>query len=151
LRNYGSSVKYKNDYLGVNSRLDEVQASFLSVKLPYLNKINSHKRDLARLYLDKLDNKYIIPVEDPDFFDVYHIFNVRYEERDKLRQYLLENNIKTEIHYPVSPNNQPAYSSIIGGSYPISEEIHRTTLSLPISFMHSKDDVERVIKLLNKF
>ena len=151
LRNYGSFEKYRNDYIGVNSRLDEIQAGFLSVKLPYLDKINSHKRELARLYLDKLDNNYIMPVEDPDFFDVYHIFNIRHTERDKLRQYLLQNNIKTEIHYPVSPNNQPAFSGIIKGSYPVSEEIHRTTLSLPISFLHSKDDVEDVIRLLNKF
>ncbi len=151
LRNYGSEVKYYNDYVGYNSRLDEVQAAMLSVKLKQLDKINSHKRRLAKIYLENLSDKFIKPVVHPDFYDVYHIFNIRHKDRDKLREYLLENEIKTEIHYPCSPNNQRAMKGIIDGSYPISEEIHATTLSLPISFFHTEEEILKVCEVLNNF
>ena len=92
------------------------------------------------------------PVVDKDFFDVYHIFNIRHKNRDSLRQYLLDNEIKTEIHYPISPNNQKAMKGVIDKyKCPISEEIHNTTLSLPISAFHTKDDVKKVSEVLNKF
>lgn len=151
LRNYGSGVKYYNEYIGYNSRLDEVQAAFLSVKLAKLDKINEHKRKLAKIYDEKLESKFIKPVINADFYDVYHIYNIRHSQRDELREYLLKNDIKTEIHYPVSPHKQQAMQGIIDGEYPISQEIHSTTLSLPISFFHTEKDVIEVCKILNGF
>lgn len=151
LRNYGSSVKYHNSALGYNSRLDEVQACFLSVKLNYLNKINEHKRKLAKLYLENLSSEYIKPVVDDDFYDVYHIFNIRHSRRDEIKEYLLSNGVKTEVHYPIPPHKQKSMSGILSGEYSISEEIHATTLSLPISFYHTEDDIFRVIEELNKW
>ncbi len=152
LRNYGSYVKYYNEVVGYNSRLDEVQAGFLSVKLKKLDEINLHKRKLARLYLDNLKDDFIKPNVDKDSFDVYHIFNIRHEKRDSLKEYLLKNGIKTDVHYPVPPHKQKAMEEIITEQYfPISEEIHRTTLSLPISYSHSEDDIIKVIEVMNKF
>lgn len=151
LRNYGSSKKYFNDLIGFNSRLDELQAAFLSVKLKYLDQINLHKRKLAKIYLDNLKDDFIKPVVNEDFFDVYHIFNVRHPKRDNLKDYLLKNEILTDIHYPVSPHKQKAMQGIIEGDYPISEEIHNTILSLPCSFGHSEDDIYRVVEVMNKF
>lgn len=151
LRNYGSGKKYQNDYVGYNSRLDEVQAALLSVKLKFLTEITDHKRKLASIYLSGLKKDFICPVVSGDYFDVYHIFNIRHPKRDVLKDYLLRHRIKTEIHYPIPPHKQPAMQGIIAGSYPISEEIHRTTLSLPISYGHTEADVYRVVEVLNKF
>jgi dTDP-4-amino-4,6-dideoxygalactose transaminase len=151
LRNYGSKVKYFNDCIGFNSRLDELQAAFLSIKLKYLNSINNHKRLLARIYLSNLKSDFILPIETSYSKDVYHIFNVRHPKRDQLKDFLLNNGIKTEIHYPVSPNKQKALSHLSLGEFPISEEIHRTTLSLPISTFHTEDDIYRVIEVMNSF
>lgn len=151
LRNYGSKVKYHNDLVGYNSRLDEIQAAFLSVKLLSLNKINEHKRNLASLYIKGLKNDFIKPLVHHDYKDVYHIFNIRHEKRDLLREHFLKNNIKTEIHYPIAPNNQKALKSIINENFPISEMIHNTTLSLPISYFHTEDDVCKVIEVANSF
>lgn len=152
LRNYGSQVKYHNERIGYNSRLDEIQAAFLSTKLPHLDRLIRHKKDLAGLYLSGLKNSFIKPVVQENYSDVYHIFNVRHESRDQLREYLLKNEIKTEIHYPVEPNKQPAMKGILDKEpTPIAEEIHRTTLSLPISFFHTASDIERVIEIMNRF
>lgn len=152
LRNYGSDIKYYNEVVGYNSRLDEMQAAFLSVKLKKLDAINNHKRNLASVYLNNLKSDFIKPQVHPDYFDVYHIFNIRHEKRDELKDYLLKNDIKTEIHYPVSPSNQKALSGMLDNyNFPISEEIHRTTLSLPISYFHTTDDVNRVVEIMNKF
>lgn len=149
LRNYGSSTKYYNDHIGYNSRLDEIQAGFLSLKLAILDDITNHKRELAKLYFDNLSDDFIKPISDEDHFDVYHIFNIRHNDRDELKKYLLDNGIMTEIHYPVAPNKQIVMQGIINGSYPISELIHNTTLSLPISYFHSKYDVLRVCDVMN--
>jgi dTDP-4-amino-4,6-dideoxygalactose transaminase len=152
LRNYGSNRKYYNEIIGYNSRLDEIQAAFLNIKLKHLNEINTHKRELARLYHQEIGNEFIKPDIDDNFYDVYHIFNIRHAKRDLLKKYLLSNGIKTEIHYPVPPNKQLAMKGIIDHyTCPISEAIHKTTLSLPISFSHTKDDVIRVIDILSKF
>ena len=152
LRNYGSGKKYYNELVGFNSRLDEIQAAFLSIKLKKLKVINSHKHELARLYHENLKEDFIKPVVHPDYFDVHHIYNVRHPERDKLREYLLKNEIKTEIHYPVPPHKQKAMQGILEEKYlPISEEIHETTLSLPCSFAHSRDQIMKVIEVINKF
>jgi len=149
LRNYGSSKKYHNDDLGYNSRLDEIQAGFLSIKLQILDDITNHKRELAKIYLENISDKFIKPVVDEDYFDVYHIFNIRCDKRDMLKTYLLEHGIKTEIHYPLAPHKQKVMQGIIEGEYPISEEIHNTTLSLPISYFHTKEDVLRVCEVVN--
>ena len=151
LRNYGSGKKYYNERIGINSRLDEVQAGFLSIKLKKLDELNSHKRKLASIYLKELKDDFIKPVVDPDYFDVYHIFNVRHPKRDSLKEYLLKNEIKTDIHYPVPPHKQKAMQGIIEGDYPISEEIHNTTLSLPISFFHKEEEIYKVVETMNKF
>jgi dTDP-4-amino-4,6-dideoxygalactose transaminase len=151
LRNYGSSKKYHNDDLGYNSRLDEIQASFLSVKLKIIDNITTHKRRLASLYLEHLSDDFIKPVVDQDFFDVYHIFNIRIDSRDNLKEYLIKNKIMTEIHYPVPPHKQKALNGLINQSYPISEEIHNTTLSLPISYSHTESDIEKVIETMNRY
>lgn len=151
LRNYGSKVKYINDYIGFNSRLDEIQSGFLSVKLAALDKINKHKRDIAELYLNYLKDDFIKPHVDSDYYDVYHIFNIRHPRRDKLREYLLSRGVRTDIHYPIAPHHQKAMKGILDGKYPISEEIHSTTLSLPISFFHTTDEILKVIDILNSF
>jgi len=149
LRNYGSSKKYYNDDLGYNSRLDEIQAGFLSIKLAILDDITNHKIELAKIYLQNLDDRFIKSTVDDDYFDVYHIFNIRHEKRDELKEYLFDNGIKTEIHYPLAPHKQKAMQGILEGNYPISEEIHNTTLSLPISYFHTKEDVLKVCEVMN--
>ena len=152
LRNYGSDIKYFNEIAGYNSRLDEVQAGFLSIKLKKLDEINSHKRRLANIYFNELKDDFIKPIQDDDHFDVYHIFNIRHANRDKIKEYLLKNEIKTDIHYPVPPHKQKAMQGIITeNNFPISEEIHKTTLSLPISYFHTKEDIYKVVSVLNKF
>jgi len=152
LRNYGSKVKYYNEQVGFNSRLDELQAALLSVKLKYLDKINEHKRNLATLYSAGLKGDFVKPVVHNDYFDVFHIYCIRHPKRDELKQYLLENGIKTEIHYPLAPVKQLAMKGIIDDQItPIAEEIHKTTLSLPISYFHTDDDINKVIEVINKF
>lgn len=153
LRNYGSKVKYHNELIGHNSRLDEIQAGFLRIKLKKLDKINIHKNRLAYIYNNELnDTRFIKPLCSPDYFHVYHIYNIRHPERDKLKAYLEQNGIKTDIHYPVAPNKQKAMQGILNNfDTPIAEEIHNTTLSLPISFFHTEKDIMQVCKVLKDF
>lgn len=151
LRNYGSKEKYINEYIGINSRLDEIQAGFLSVKLRKLDHINDHKRKLAALYQEYLKDDFIKPAVHPDYFDVYHIYAIRHPRRQEIKEYLLKNGVKTEIHYPVPPHRQKALKDHLKGHFPVSEEIHRTVLSLPVSFCHTESQIERVIELLNAF
>ena len=152
LRNYGSDEKYYNEIVGYNSRLHEMQAGFLSIKLKHLDEINAHKRKLAQIYFDNLKEDFIKPVVEDNVFDVFHIFNVRHPKRDALKEYLLKNEIKTEIHYPVPPHKQKAMEGVIlEKDFPISEEIHTTTLSLPISFCHTENDIYKVVEVMNKF
>ncbi|MGB8195293.1 MAG: DegT/DnrJ/EryC1/StrS family aminotransferase [Chitinophagaceae bacterium] len=152
LRNYGSKKKYHNEEIGYNSRLDELQAAFLQVKLQKLDEINLHKRKLASLYMEGLSNEFIKPAVHADGFDVYHIFAVRHNKRDSLKTYLNEQGIGTEIHYPVPPHHQPALRNLFDGKkFPVSEEIHRTTLSLPCSTAHTEEDVQSVIDVMNSF
>jgi dTDP-4-amino-4,6-dideoxygalactose transaminase len=152
LRNYGSERKYYNKFIGINSRLDELQAMFLNVKLPYLEKMNQHKLKLAEIYDKHLTNKIIKPIFANNFSHVYHIYNIRCENRDLLQQHLLNNGISTEIHYPVSPNKQEGYKHLFeGNQYPICEKIHQTTLSLPISFATTEAEVKKIINKINQF
>lgn len=151
-RNYGSKVKYHNEVIGYNSRLDEIQAAFLRIKLRSLHAVTEHKQKLANIYHAILKADFIKPVRDPNHFDVFHIYNIRHEKRDAIREFLLKHEIKTEIHYPVPPHKQKALAAFYAGkSFPVSEEIHKTTLSLPISFGHTADDVARVAEVLNRF
>jgi dTDP-4-amino-4,6-dideoxygalactose transaminase len=151
LRNYGSRVKYHNELLGVNSRLDEVQAAFLRVKLPRLDEINAHKAALAAEYRAGLPPAVTAPRPRVGFRDAHHIFPVRHPRRDALKAYLLERGIKTDIHYPVSPNRQPALRGIMDEPCPVSEEIHSSVLSLPISFGHTREDVREVCRAVRDF
>lgn len=153
LRNYGSNVKYHNEYIGENSRLSELQASFLRIKLKKLEEITCHKEELAGVYYSLLaGTDFILPAKLPGFRHVYHIFNIRSKRRDELKSFLLENGVKTEIHYPVAPNKQVAMKGILDGfETPIAEEIHNTTLSLPISYFHTEQDIEQVCDVLRKF
>ncbi len=151
LRNYGSKQKYVNRYVGVNSRLDEIQAAMLRVKLKYLHEATNHKRHLANVYFENLPTSINKPVQNADEFDVFHIFAIRHPKRDELRQYLLENGIKTEIHYPIPPHRQEAMKGILKGDYPITDELHASELSLPISFGHTTEDVQYVAKIVSQF
>jgi dTDP-4-amino-4,6-dideoxygalactose transaminase len=151
LRNYGSKKKYVNVYQGVNSRLDEIQAAFLRVKLPHLDRITQHKRELAYIYFENLPSQLILPARTSDEFDVFHIFAIRYKHRDKLRNYLLECGIKTEVHYPRAPHRQTAMLEKLSGEYPIADLIHETEISLPISFGTSKEDVIQVCRAITDF
>lgn len=153
LRNYGSQTKYYNDVVGYNSRLDEIQAGFLSTKLKNLDKINSHKNKLAKIYQETLKSDFIKPVQATENnYDVFHLFTIRHEKRDQLRQFLLDNKVKTEIHYPVAPHNQKALEGLFDkNDYPIASKIHSTTLSLPLSYFHKEEDVLKISEIINKF
>lgn len=152
LRNYGSEVKYYNKYIGRNSRLDEIQAVFLNIKLQYLEAINKHKRKLAELYTNLLSEIVVKPFEIENAYSVFHIYNIRVKNRNELKKYLKENSIETEIHYPIPPHHQEGYSQLfIEKTYPLSEEIHATTLSLPISVIHSEDDIFKISQKINHF
>ena len=147
-RNYGSNKKYINEYLGFNSRLDEMQAAVLRVKLLHLDRMNKHKRDLAQIYFDNLPDWLKLPRRREDEYDVFHIFGVRHSHRDDLRAWLLKNGIHTEIHYPVPPHRQKAMRDILAGEWPISEALHAEELSLPISYGHSAEDILMVSEIL---
>jgi dTDP-4-amino-4,6-dideoxygalactose transaminase len=148
LRNYGSRQKYINRYVGANSRLDELQAAMLRVKLKSLNAMTELKRSFAELYFEGLPSWLTLPRRLDDEFDVFHIFAVRHLHRDALKKYLFENGIGTEIHYPIPPHKQEAMTGILSGDYPISENIHASILSLPISYGHSPNDIKQVCEVL---
>lgn len=151
LRNYGSEQRYVNEVIGYNSRLDEIQAAFLRIKLKHLAKMNDHKKKLAQIYYKELDDQFILPHKHKDYDDVYHIFNIRHAERDKIKEYLLKNKIKSDIHYPLSPHKQKAMLAYAHEKLPISDLIHNTTLSLPISFSNTEKEIEIVVKTLNQY
>lgn len=134
LRNYGSHKKYENIYKGVNSRLDEIQAAILRVKLKYLDDEIERRRKIARFYLENIKNyNIILPKVREDSNHVWHLFVIRTEKRDKLQKYLLDKGIHTLIHYPIPPHKQIAYKEWNDRSYPITEKISKEVLSLPIS------------------
>ncbi|MGN6580954.1 MAG: DegT/DnrJ/EryC1/StrS family aminotransferase [Bordetella sp.] len=151
LRNYGSKQKYVNRYIGVNSRLDEMQAALLRVKLRHLDEMTAHKRALADIYFTELPGWVNKPVRRADEFDVFHIYGIRHPKRDHLRQYLLDSGVKTEIHYPIPPHRQEAMQGILSGEYPISDEQHATELSLPISIGHTPQDVHTVCEIIAQY
>jgi len=152
LRNYGSHKKYCNLYKGVNSRLDEIQAGILDVKLPYLEEDNAKRREIAKYYLNNIKNeKIILRNSYDDLANVWHVFPIRTKNRDELQEYLENNDIQTLIHYPTPPHKQEAYKELNNLSFPITEEIHHTILSLPISPVMTDGEVKEVVRVINAF
>lgn len=151
MRNYGSMKKYVNDYVGVNSRLDEMQAALLRVKLRHLDAMIQHKRTLAGIYFNNLPAWIRLPCCRDDEYDVFHIFGVRYDRRDELRTWLLEQGVKAEIHYPIPPHRQKAMAGILFGSYPIADELHATELSLPISIGTKADEARAIADAITSY
>ncbi len=150
LRNYGSHKKYENKYKGINSRLDEIQAAMLRVKLKFLDNEISKRKEIANYYLQNIKNKnLILPSIATD--SVWHLFVIRTKKRDELQKYLAENGIQTLIHYPIPPHKQEAYKEWNNDRYPISEQIHNEVLSLPISGVQTIEDTQKIIKAVNDF
>ncbi|VEB96359.1 UDP-4-amino-4-deoxy-L-arabinose--oxoglutarate aminotransferase [Cedecea lapagei] len=152
LRNYGSHKKYENLYQGVNSRLDELQAALLRVKMSTLAEDTAIRQNIAEKYVREIKNPAItLPVFENREEHVWHLFVVRTSDREKLQSYLLENGIQTLIHYPLPPHKQKAYLHMSELSLPISEKIHAEVLSLPMSPVMSMEDVDYVIKIINDY
>ena len=152
IRNYGSEKKYFNQFQGVNSRLDELQAGLLSIKLKYLQVETEIRRKIANAYLDGIKNSnLILPVVSDHNSHVWHLFVLRTSNRDKFQQFLTVNGVQTVIHYPVPPHKQSAYKSMNALNLPITEKIHETILSIPIDISMSDDDVKTVIDTCNRF
>jgi len=153
LGNYGSKKKYINEYQGLNSRMDEIQAAFLSVKLKQLDKENEIRRRIADFYVENVKNEKIVLPLLPEHKDehVHHLFVIRTEERDQLRLYLENNGVQALIHYPVPPHKQKAYKEWNEKCFPVTEKIHREVLTLPMSSVLTEDEVGRVIDLLNRY
>lgn len=152
LRNYGSSQKYVFDKVGFNSRLDEIQAAFLSLKLEYLDSENQYRQKIARSYLEQIQNPFIIlPPSNTIDEDAWHLFVIRTSNRDKLRSYLAENDIGTDIHYPIPPHKQKALSEFNHLSFPITEKIHQEVLSIPLNPSLQELEIEYIIEKINNF
>ncbi|MBY7734776.1 DegT/DnrJ/EryC1/StrS family aminotransferase [Francisella philomiragia] len=158
LANYGSHEKYRNLYKGTNSRLDEIQAAMLRVKLKYLERDIKYRRAIADFYTKNISNpKIILPIQNSQLNiknyrnHVWHLYVIRTDNRDELQKYLLENGVQTVIHYPIAPHRQDAYKELANNSYPISEQIHKQVLSLPVGQHLSLDDVTKVVKIINSY
>ena len=153
IANYGSSQKYVNIYQGLNSRLDEIQAAVLDVKLKYIDAENSRRREIAERYVSEIKNdKIILPLlPENSESHVWHLFVIRTKKRQVLQDYLHEKGIETLIHYPIPPHKQEAYKEINSLTLQITEQIHKEVLSLPISPFMSQSDVQQVIKVINGY
>lgn len=152
LGNYGSHKKYENLYQGLNSRLDEMQAALLRVKLRHLDSEIEKRREIADYYLQNIKNdKVILPALVHQENHVWHLFVIRTRERDALQKYFNEKGIQTLIHYPIPPHKQQAYQEWNAQSYPISEKIHREILSLPISGMQGMEETRMIVEALNEY
>ncbi len=152
LRNYGSKVRYKNDYQGVNSRLDEIQAAILNVKLPYLDADNQRRKDIAQRYLSNIKMPNLtLPPADRIQDDAWHLFVVRHPQREKLVSYLERQGIQTNIHYPLPIHKQAAYKDLEHLTLPITEQIHSEVISLPLHPMLTDQEVSTMIDALNTF
>lgn len=152
LANYGSSRKYVFRYKGMNSRMDELQAAVLDVKLAHLDEENMLRRSVALDYIENVDNPLIVlPGQDYWRNSVFHIFPVMCERRDELQEYLAENGVQTMIHYPIPPHRQQCYEEWAGMSLPVTEQIHARELSIPCNQVLEKREVLTIIELLNSF
>jgi len=176
IANYGSKIKYLNEYKGLNSRMDEIQAGFLSIKLKYLDQENQRRREIAQFYLDNIKHpEIILPCLNSSEFGtetrksavsdsalspapstlrldhVWHLFTIRHPEKDKLQEYLTEKGIQTLIHYPIPPHKQKAFIEFENISLPVTEQIHKEVLSLPISPVMTDYEVKTIVNILNSF
>lgn len=152
LANYGSSKKYVFKYAGRNSRLDEIQAAILKIKLRHLDEANNARKQIANRYIDGINNPLVkLPITLDNSNNVYHLFPILCEHRDELQKFLDDNGVQTLIHYPIPPHKQECYKEWNQLSLPITEQIHRQELSLPISPVMTLDEVNEVIRLINIF
>lgn len=151
LANYGSTRKYEFTFKGKNSRMDEIQAAVLNVKLPYLDKENQRRKQIAKAYLESINNPQITLIKDNDRDNVYHIFPILSPSRNRLQQYLKDNGIETMIHYPIPPHQQEAYKEWNEQHYPITEFIHQQELSLPCNPTMTDEEVYQIIDSINMY
>ncbi|WP_026452727.1 DegT/DnrJ/EryC1/StrS family aminotransferase [Aequorivita capsosiphonis] len=152
LRNYGTATKYVNELLGFNSRLDELQAAFLNIKLPMLNVDNERRRAIAKKYISDISNaKITLPKYDGSEDHVFHLFVVRVENRNKFIDFLDRNGIGHLIHYPIPPHQQEALSEFSHLAFPNTEKIHNEVISIPMSPIMTDEEVDMVIEVLNKY
>jgi dTDP-4-amino-4,6-dideoxygalactose transaminase len=152
LANYGSSEKYVFKYTGRNSRLDEIQAAILDVKLRYLDEDVAKRKQVAKFYIDNITNpKIITPIVKDWDEHVFHLFPIRCEQRNDLQKYLSENEIQTVIHYPIPPHKQECYKEWNDLSFPITEKIHNEELSLPMSPCLTEEQIREVVRVVNEF
>lgn len=152
IANYGSDRKYHHIYKGINSRLDEIQAVILDVKLKYLDKDNERRREISKYYRENIKNPNIIlPQTYDEKSHVWHVFVLRTNNREALLKHLEDNGVQTNIHYPTSPHMQGAYKELKDLSLPISEKIHREVISIPISPVMTDEEVKKVVEILNEF
>lgn len=153
LANYGSNEKYVNIYKGLNSRLDELQAAVLDVKLKYISHENDTRREVAKRFISEINNPKILLPENPadEKEHVWHVFVIRTEKRDELQAHLTEKGIHTIIHYPIPPHKQEAYKEYNDLSFPITEKMHEEVLSLPISSVLEEEEIQAIIKAVNEF
>lgn len=152
LRNYGSHKKYENIYKGVNSRLDEIQAAMLRVKLKYLDSDTTIRQRIAKKYLEQINNPLIVkPLNDNEEQSVWHLFVIKTKKRKELSTYLDAQGINTLIHYPIPPHKQSAYAEYNHLSFPLTESIHEEVLSIPIDPTMTDDEIDYVIKKMNEF
>ncbi|MGK0386868.1 MAG: dTDP-4-amino-4,6-dideoxygalactose transaminase [Patiriisocius sp.] len=152
LRNYGSSSKYVNDILGVNSRLDEIQASFLSVKLPSLDTDNERRRTIANAYIKGITNpRIVLPIYDGSKNHVFHLFVVQVEARSEFQDFLKQEGVGTLVHYPIAPHQQEAFKEFDTLAFPVSETLHQQVISLPMSPVMTAVQIEKVINVVNAY
>lgn len=152
LRNYGSEQKYYNEIIGVNSRLDEIQASFLNVKLPFLAAENNRRREIASRYLAEIKNKKLkLPYWDKSENHVFHLFVILVDDRNVFMNFMTENQIETNIHYPVAPHKQNALKNFNNLHFPITEKIHAHCVSLPLNPILTNDQVSKIINAINSY
>lgn len=151
LANYGSARKYEFSFKGKNSRMDEIQAAVLNVKLPYLDKENQRRKQIAKAYLEGINNPQITLIKDNDRDNVYHIFPILCSSRNRVQQYLKDNGIETMIHYPIPPHQQEAYKEWNERHYPITELIHHQELSLPCNPTMTDEEVYQIIDSINMY
>lgn len=152
LANYGSQIKYQNEFKGINSRLDDVQAALLDVKLSHLDTEIFHRREIANLYLTRIKNSLIkLPTVKNEEEHVWHVFVIMVADRVHFQNYLNEKGIQTVIHYPIPPHRQQAYKELNGLSFPITEQIHQEVISLPISPVLTKEEAETIISAVNLY
>ena len=152
IANYGSTEKYVFKYIGRNSRLDEIQAAVLNVKLKYLDEDLAIRKEVAKYYIGNITNpKIIVPIVNDWDSHVFHIFPIRCKQRDELQKYLVRNEVQTIIHYPIPPHKQGCYKEWNNLSFPITEQIHAEELSLPMSPVMTSEEIQKVVGLISAF